>query len=136
MTLSTSDTNNAKRATGTAFRYLVISILCAIFGAVYEVFSHEVYSFYMIYAFLFPLIGGTLPFLAINLFCVERYPGFTARHLYHSGIATLTIGSFVKGILDIYGTTNLLTQWYWRIGILLLLMGILLFITCNTHKNT
>ena len=45
----------AKRASRTAFVYLLVSLFCALFGAVYEVFSHEVYSFYMIYAFAFPL---------------------------------------------------------------------------------
>lgn len=126
MILSTSDINNSK-ATKTAFIYLLISLFCAIFGIIYEAFSHEVYSFYMIYAFLFPLVGGTLPFLAISLFRFRKYPESTAGYPYHSGIATLTVGSIVCGVLDIYGTTNLLTQWYWRIGALLLFIGILNF---------
>ncbi len=46
--------------------YLTASIICAVFGAVYEMFSHGVYSFYMIYAFAFPLICGMLPFLLLS----------------------------------------------------------------------
>lgn len=119
----TSDTDISRKALKTAFAYLLVSLLCALFGAVYERFSHGVYSFYMIYAFAFPLAGGALPFLAISLFR-KRYPGAVARNLYHSGIATLTVGSIVQGILDIYGTTNRLTGLYWIVGVILVVSGI------------
>lgn len=59
MTLYISDIDvNKRKASHTAFVYLLIVIFCSLFGAVYELYSHEVYSFYMIYAFAFPLIGG------------------------------------------------------------------------------
>ena len=102
---------------------MLVSLFCALFGAVYERFSHGVYSFYMIYAFVFPLAGGTLPFLAISLFR-KRYPGAVARNLYHSGVATLTVGSIVQGVLAIYGTTNRLTGLYWIVGVILVVSGI------------
>lgn len=127
MTLYTSDTDISKAALRTAFAYLLISLICALFGAVYEVFSHEVYSFFMIYAFAFPLAGGTLPFLALSLFRAKRYPGCVARNLYHSGISTLTAGSIIRGVLDIYGTTNALTGCYWLFGTMLLIGGIIVF---------
>ena len=119
----TSDTDISKRALKTAFIYLIISLFCALFGAVYEVFSHGVYSFYMIYAFAFPLVGGTFPFLVISLFR-KNYPDAIARNIYHSGIATLTVGSIIQGVLDIYGTTNRLTGLYWLVGIIMLISGI------------
>lgn len=108
----------------TAFVYLLISLFCALFGAVYEIFSHEVYSFYMLYAFIFPLAGGTFPFLAMSLLR-KRYPETVARNIYHSGIATLTVGSIIQGALEIYGTTNRLTGLYWLVGIILLLAGVI-----------
>ncbi|MGN0504976.1 MAG: hypothetical protein ACI4FZ_00330 [Lachnospiraceae bacterium] len=124
----TSDIDaNAKRATKTAFVYLLISIFCALFGAVYEMFSHEVYSFFMIYAFAFPLIGGTLPFFILHLARAKVYPDTFSGTLYHSGIATVTVGSIVQGILEIYGTTNLLTKYYWMIGFLLIGSGSIAF---------
>ena len=43
-----------------AFRGLIISIGLAAAGAVYEMFSHGVYAFGMIYAFMIPLVGVTL----------------------------------------------------------------------------
>lgn len=119
-----SDIDHSGKALKTAFVYLLVSLFCALFGAVYERFSHEVYSFFMIYAFVFPLAGGTLPFLAICLFR-KRYPGAVARNLYHSGIATLTVGSIIQGILDIYGTTNRLTGLYWLVGAILLFSGMI-----------
>ena len=123
-----SDTEeNAKRATKTAFIYLLITLFLVLFGAVYEVFSHEVYSFYMLYAFTFPLVGGVLPFSVMNICRWKRYPHALARNLYHSGIATLSIGSIVQGVLEIYGTTNILTMWYWIIGTVLVVLSIISF---------
>lgn len=123
----TLDKDITMRASKTAFVYLLISLFCALFGAVYEVFSHEVYSFYMLYAFLFPLAGGTFPFLAISLFR-KRYPEIVARNVYHSGIATLTVGSIIQGVLEIYGTTNRLTGLYWTVGFILLFVGIVFYL--------
>lgn len=125
--MSTSDTDVSKKAAKTAFTYLLAALFCALFGAVYERFSHEVYSFYMIYAFAFPLAGGTLPFLAMSVFRCPRYPGSASGNLYHSGIAALTVGSIVRGILDIYGTTNRLADLYWYAGAFLVLAGIAAF---------
>ncbi|MGN0349036.1 MAG: hypothetical protein ACI4DR_05845 [Roseburia sp.] len=135
MILCTSDIDIFRRAAKTAFVYLLLSLLCALFGAVYESFSHEVYSFSMIYAFAFPLAGGTLPFLGICLFRFGHYPGTLSGSLYHCGIATVTVGSIVKGILDIYGTTNRFTRLYWYVGGLLLLGGILVFFIQMAKQN-
>ncbi len=112
----------------TAFVYLLISCFCALFGAIYEIYSHEVYSFYMIYAFAFPLVGGALPFSAIGLFRIKKYPYSASRNIYHSGIATLTVGSIIRGVLEIYGTTNSLVKYYWLVGISLLLAGVLAYL--------
>lgn len=119
---------NAKKAIKTAFVYLLVSLFCVLFGAVYEMFSYEVYSFYMIYAFAFPLAGGTLPFFVLSLIRVKKYPNALARNLYHSGIAALTVGSIIRGVLDIYGTTNVLTEYYRNVGFSFVLSGILVFV--------
>ena len=60
--MSTSDINRMKKTAKTGFVYLFISLLCILFGAVYEYYSHEVYSYFMLYAFVIPLAGGALPF--------------------------------------------------------------------------
>ena len=114
-------------ANKTALIYLLAAIFCALFGAVYEVFSHGVYSYAMLYAFGYPLVGGALPFLALSVFRPKKYPHGFARNLYHSGIVTLTVGSILQGILEIYGTTNALINYYTPVGILLLTVGILIY---------
>lgn len=120
----TSGTDTVSQKAGrTCFVYLLLSIFVALFGSIYETFSHGVYSGYMIYAFAFPLVGGTLPFLALCLSRRVPYPAAAARNLYHSGIATLTTGSIVRGVLEIYGTTNTLSRLYWIFGVALLLFS-------------
>jgi len=123
--LYTSDIKlNRNRASKTAFVYLLVSLFFVLFGAVYEIYSHEVYSYYMLYAFAFPLIGGTLVFNILSFLKLQKYPNAIARNLYHSGIATLTAGSVVHGVLEIYGTTNALSDYYWSVGIVLIVIGV------------
>ena len=55
-----------------AFLYLIAGIACAAFGLIYELFSHEVYSFYMIYAFLILLVPGTFLNLLIVWLAVKK----------------------------------------------------------------
>ena len=107
-----------------AFRYLLATILGAVFGAVYELFSHGVYAYGMLYAFAFPLVGGVLPCLILakrngNL------PSEIAQQLWHFGISTLTVGSLFSGALEIYGTTSRLSPVYWIAGGCLALAGAL-----------
>lgn len=52
--------------------YLIISVLCAVYGMIYELFSHKVYSIYMIFAFVIPLLGGFVPFIIMYALKVKR----------------------------------------------------------------
>ena len=74
----------------------------------------------MLFAFLIPLIFG---FLGSIFFRKISY-----LYLYDLGIITLTIGSIMKGILDIYGTTNKLINIYLIIAIGLIIIFLLLLI--------
>ena len=87
------------------FGYLLAALFVALFGAVYEYFGHGVYSYFMIYAFAIPFVFGAVPFMAIGLFEVI-IPSETTVKLWGYGVATLTIGAMMRGVLDIYGTTN------------------------------
>ena len=118
MILFTSDTKDLHaKMQKTGFIYLFVSLFCVLFGAVYEYFSHEVYSYFMIYAFVIPQAGGMLPFFGMA-YLNGPLPGRLALNLYHSGIAALTIGCLFQGALEIYGTTNRLVSVYWVLGIL------------------
>ena len=124
----TSQLNVKNAYLKTAYVYLLISLFCVLFGAVYELFSHEVYSFYMIYAFVFPLVGGVLPFLLMAMGKLFINSSAVSCNLYHAGIATLTIGSILTGIVEIYGTTNTLIRIYWMAGTFMILGSLLLCI--------
>ena len=113
MTLFTSDTKNYAKI---GLIYLLCCIFLALFGAVYEHFSFGVYSYFMLYAFAFPLVGGVLPALGLSLWGQNKSPWAVAVWLYRAGIATFSVGSIIRGVLDIYGTENVLTVWYWYAG--------------------
>lgn len=128
MTLSTSDIKKSrKEIEKLVFTYLLVTLFCAAFGAVYEWFSHEVYSYYMLYAFMIPLLGGILPFYCMLHFQI-RIPGRTARRLHHFGISTLTVGCIFWGVLEIYGTTNRLAIVYFIVGGMFLFLGDLMYL--------
>lgn len=107
--------------------YLLIAVFCALFGIIYEQFSHGVSSGYMFFAFAFPLIGGTLPYAILSLFANGFLPGRLPRFLYNAGIATLTVGSILEGVLEIYGTTNDLLKIYWFAGFGFVGIGLIIY---------
>lgn len=133
--MSTLDTDRMKNMAKTGFVYLFISLFCVLFGAVYEIFSHEVYSYFMLYAFVFPLVCGALPFFGMA-FCRTPVPGRASQNFYHSGIAALTTGSLFEGVLEIYGTTNRLVLVYWILGVGFLLLGLILYAAGNRKNGT
>lgn len=105
MTLYTLDSKKWKRI------YLVLTLICFVASAVYEYFSHGVLSIFMIIPgfvvficgyVIFPFISDVLTRLSFNLF--------------NSTIATLVIGCYVKGVLDIYGTGNDLVNIYFLVA--------------------
>lgn len=125
----TSDTEaNRTRALKTAFIYLLISLFCLLFGAVYEYFSHGVFSYAMIYAFAFPLILGVFLFFLMGITRIKVYPAPVILVYHHCAIATLTMGSLVQGALEIYGTTNDLTVYYFAIGAGLLIAEVFTYL--------
>ncbi|MPM91163.1 hypothetical protein SDC9_138290 [bioreactor metagenome] len=82
----------------------------------------------MVYLFLFPLIGGVLPYAGIGFINKLCFPGRVALNLYNSGIATLTVGGCFKGVLEIYGTTSDYILFYWIAGIALTISGVAIYI--------
>ncbi|MBR1555101.1 MAG: hypothetical protein IJ644_06895 [Oscillospiraceae bacterium] len=102
---------------------VICSVWFAFFGAVYEHFSHEVYSYYMIYAFAIPLGMGALLYSIMALKRIQLDDMFL--NLWNSAIATFTIGSIFKGVLDIYGTTNRMVTVYPVVGGILTLCALI-----------
>ena len=98
-------------------------MIIAAAGWLYELFSHGVYSDYMVYAFMVPLLGGALPDLLAARASRKRASRGSgtgsAPMLQLAAVVTLTAGSIAKGILDIYGTTNRLLIVYPVMAVLL-----------------
>lgn len=68
-----------------AFYDLLFAAVTALGGFVYEQFSHGVYSGFMVYAFLPPLVLGACPLL-IRALRGKALPGRWCVRLYHWGI--------------------------------------------------
>lgn len=86
------------------------TLFLVLFGAVYEMFSHGVYSFFMIYAFVIPLLFGVVMYIVMLI--KGKYPGRLFLNLWNSAIAAFSVGSVFQGVLEIYGTTNALVLVY------------------------
>ena len=106
---------------------IIGSSFLALFGAIYEAFSFGVYSIYMIYAFCIPLLLGAIPLFSLALWG-KKFPGRFALNAWNFGIAALTVGCIVKGVLDIYGTTNRLIIVYPIAAAILLLAGLISYV--------
>ena len=128
-------------------KYLLASIVIAAAAAVYGLFSHGVSSYYMTYAFMIPLLGGALPHLIAAMKKTENQAGADEAEVQTEGgalselailcsikdahlavIVTLTTGSLLKGVLDIYGTTNRLLIAYPVMAVLILAAALTVFI--------
>ena len=100
--------NKSSAPQKTGITYLIATVAMVILEKIYRLFGHGVTSPAMTWMFLFPLAGGLLIYLVnrakVDIEDAERLRSFS--NLYHSGIATLTVGSFLKGVLEIAGTDS------------------------------
>ena len=110
------------------------TVFLALFGAVYELFSHEVYSYFMIYGFAVPLMLGVMPYALLLI--SRKVPGRAALNLWNSGIAALSVGCVFRGVLEIYGTTNSLSVIYPVSGLLLLTAWLITWIAGSKNKKS
>lgn len=117
------DINTTKKQ---IYKYLLLSLFFLIFSLIYELFSHGVYSKYMMFAFSIPLILGTLLYLIIFKLRLNKYLSYLGMNIYNCFIITLTFGSIMKGFLYIYGTTNKFISIYIIISVILLLTSIII----------
>ena len=109
------------------------TLFLVLFGAVYETFSHGVFSFYMLYAFSVPLVFGVTLYL-ILLFA-RRYPGRVFLNLWNSAIAAFSAGSVFKGVLEIYGTTNSLVIVYPVCGCILAVSALVSLLFARLYRR-
>lgn len=129
----TSDTHKPDRSTAAgkaALIWLGVTVFCISFDRIYALFSHDVSSRYLSLMFLYPLLGGAAFYFLLWLL-VPRAEELKNRHLaaqcYNSGIATLTAGSALKGILEIAGSTSPYTPAYFFFGWTVTVLGLLIY---------
>lgn len=124
-----------------AIVYLFAALGCIVFNAVYSLFAHGVSSAAMYLLFLYPLLGGALPFGLLAL-CLPR--AFLHRrwrlfcNLYHSGLALLILRSLLMGIFEIAGTGSALLVVYLAAGGLFCtagLAGLLAIVTAAARQK-
>ena len=103
---------------------MLLVFAIAVFGMIYERFSHGVYSNYMIYAFFIPFVLSLMP-AVIHCLTGRVRISDTAKTLWDCGVAFLTVGCIFRGVLDIYGTSNAKLVLYPIIGAGLILAAII-----------
>jgi len=128
-----------RRPKKTAAIYFILSAVSIAVDNIYALFGHGVRSYSMSFMFLYPLIGGMLIFLLLGFIAPEVSGGRMYRsgyNLYNFGIATLTTGSFFKGILDIAGTASEYTVYFFIAGWSLAAAGLtMLIVTAATVRR-
>ena len=109
--------------------YICITVFIAIFGFVYEQFSHNVHTLYMYLAWLWVLGFGVIPYLLLYLLPIKIMPGFITECIYNLGVAFLTARSIYCGVIIIYGTTGeQMIMVYSILASICLIAGSLLFV--------
>ncbi len=97
--------------------YLGASLFLLVFGSIYTYFGHGKSSPFMSFAFLVPLVMGTLPFLLFKIAGRRSWPDRFSRSVYRWSCATLSVGSVIEGVIVIYGTDSRYSRVYLWAGI-------------------
>ena len=93
--------------------YIIVSVICLIFSFIYEHYSHGVVSIFMLYAFSIPLSAGIIRLI---------FNKWLNNTIFRASWITLLVYSYMRGVIEIYGTTNMYLPifLYTSIGLLLL----------------
>lgn len=118
--MSISDIRKKERRQ--AVIWLAAAAFCVFFSLVYNHFGHGIHSFFMSDLFLWPLAGAVWYSLLPAVFSV--LPGRLSVNAMNAGIATVTVGSLLRGIFEIAGTASPYVIFFFCVGFLLCLLGI------------
>lgn len=133
MILSTSATKPSLSRKGkTTLFYSILSIFFFIFSRIYESLSYGEVSAFMHYLFLVPLIGGAI--LLAALFVQPQLSRLT-YNLWNSGVAILSAGFLLRGIINLSGRSTTLDQPYWLIGCLFLICAVCVFLKTPAQRR-
>lgn len=125
--MSTSITNSTTRFSRTFIPYLAMAAFLFIFSRIYESLSYGEVSVFMHYMFCSTLVGGIL---LLGLLQVKANLSRITYNLWNSGIATITAGCLLRGIINLSGRSTTLDQPYWYVGAGFLVLSLItLFIS-------
>jgi hypothetical protein len=131
--------SNKSQLKKTVFVYLALAALAVVVDMVYDMFGHGVDSDAMTLMYLYPLLGGMLFYSVITLLFskIIKFSGYRLFfNIYNSGIATLTFGSFLKGVFEIAGTNSPYLIYFYMVGGTFIVVGlILMFIMTINQKR-
>lgn len=122
--------SNSKKIHKTIGIYLLLALVAMAVNLIYGFFGHGVHSAAMTWMFLYPFLGG-----ALGYFLIDRFSPLITRFViyrigynsYNSGIGALTVGSFLKGILEIAGTNSNYLVFFTILGWLSIAIGLAVF---------
>ncbi|MDR1778811.1 MAG: hypothetical protein LBR14_03540 [Clostridiales Family XIII bacterium] len=111
--------------------YLAVSAACVVITNVYALFGHGIRSVAMDFMFVYPLAGG----LIVTGFGLRRQDVSRAGlNLTGSGVATLTAGALLRGIMVIANTSSPYVLWFYVAGALLAAIGVALMLRLPLNK--
>ncbi len=102
-------------------KQLFFAFLCLVTAIIYEKCSYGEYSWFMRLMFLFPLVGGAG--LGFVLKKTRTAISLWSRRFWISGLAVLTCGCLVHGIISISGRTDRYSVCYVIAGVGFLILA-------------
>lgn len=130
--MSTSVTNSTTRFSRTFISYLAMAAFLFIFSRIYESLSYGEVSVFMHYMFCATLVGGIL---LLGLLQVKPNLSRITYNLWNSGIATITAGCLLRGIINLSGRSTTLDQPYWYVGAGFLALSLITLFISNTRRT-
>ncbi|HEM3561558.1 TPA: hypothetical protein ACGO2N_001883 [Streptococcus suis] len=128
--MSTSVTNSTTRFSRTFISYLAMTAFLFIFSRIYESLSYGEVSVFMHYMFCATLVGGIL---LLGLLQVKPSLSRITYNLWNSGIATITAGCLLRGIINLSGRSTTLDQPYWYVGAGFLALSLITLFISDTR---
>ncbi len=126
--MSTSENKKKERLSAGIKIYAFVTVFCLIVFLVYDRFSHGVRSPYMTFLFLWPLVLGLIPGILFWRFPrIPRQKRISAN-LYHAGVATVTVSSFLRGVFEIARTASHYQEWLMIAGVFFLFSGVFAYL--------
>lgn len=130
--MSTSVTNSTTKFSRTFISYLAMAAFLFIFSLIYESLSYGEVSVFMHYMFCATLVGGIL---LLGLLQVKPNLSRMTYNLWNSGIATITAGCLLRGIINLSGRSTTLDQPYWYVGAGFLALSLIILFISDTRRT-